>query len=45
MHAINAHFQRGRTPLIAACERGHSETAELLIEKGEDLEKQDKVRN
>ena len=36
-------FQRGRTPLIAACEGGHSETAQVLIEKGADLNKQDQV--
>ena len=36
-------FQRGRTPLIAACEGGHSENAQLLIEKGADLNKQDNV--
>ena len=31
--------------MIAACEGGHSETAQLLIEKGADLEKQDQVRH
>ena len=36
-------FQRGRTPMIAACEGGHSTTAQLLIEKGADLNKQDWV--
>ena len=36
-------FQRERTPLIAACEGGHSETAQLLIEKGADLNKRDLV--
>ena len=38
-------FQSGRTPLIAACEGGHSATAQLLIEKGADLSKQGNVRN
>ena len=36
-------LQIGRTPLIAACKGGHSKTAQLLIEKGADLNKQDKV--
>ena len=36
-------LQSGKTPLIAACERGHSETAQLFIEKGADLNKQDNV--
>ena len=36
-------FQRGRTPLIAACEKGHSESAMMLIEKGANLNKQDGV--
>ena len=36
-------FQQKRTPLIAACEGGHSATAQLLIEKGADLKKQDRV--
>ena len=36
-------FQRRRTPLIAACEGGLSTTAQLLIEKGADLNKQDQV--
>ena len=36
-------FQMGRTPLRAACGRGHSATAQLLIEKGADLNKQDYV--
>ena len=36
-------FQRGMTSLIAACKIGHSETAEMLIEKGADLNKQDEV--
>ena len=31
-------FQRGRTPLIAACWGGHYATAQLLIEKGADLD-------
>ena len=43
--AINVHFQRDRTPLIAACEERRSETAQLLIEKGADLNKQDEVCN
>ena len=30
-------FQIGRTPLTAACEGGHSATAQLLIENGADL--------
>ena len=30
----------GNTPLLAACERGDSNTAQLLIEKGADLSKQ-----
>ena len=30
-------------PLIAACERGHSEIAQLLIEKGADLNENDWV--
>ena len=38
-------FQRGRTPLIVVCEGGHSETAQLLIEKGADVDKQDYVTN
>ena len=29
--------------MIAACEGGHSATAQLLIEKGADLNKQDQV--
>ena len=41
--AINVHFQRNRTPLIAACEEHRSETAQFLIEKGADLNKQDEV--
>ena len=36
-------LQSGRTPLKAACEGGHSVTAQLLIEKGADLDKQDRV--
>ena len=36
-------LQERRTPLIAACEGGHSKTAQLLIEKGADLNKQDEV--
>ena len=36
-------FQSGRTPLIAACKGGHSATAQLLLEKGADLDKQDRV--
>ena len=36
-------FQWGWTPLIAACEKGHSEIAQLLTEKGADLNKQDGV--
>ena len=36
-------FQRGWTPLLAACEGGHSATAQSLIEKGADLNKQDRV--
>ena len=30
-------FQMRRTPLIAACERGHSATVQMLIDKGADL--------
>ena len=37
-------FKRKRTPLTAACEGGHSATAQLLIEKGADMDKQDNVR-
>ena len=37
-------FQNGMAPLIAACEGGHSATAQLLIEKGADMDKQDNVR-
>ena len=37
LYMLSICFQRGRTPLIAACEGGHSETALLLIEKGADL--------
>ena len=33
----------GSTPLIAACEGGHSETAKLLIEKGADFKQEDWV--
>ena len=36
-------FQSGRTPLTAACGGGHSTTAQLLIEEGADLNKQDQV--
>ena len=32
------------TPLIAACKGGHSATAQLLIEEGADLDKQDYIR-
>ena len=31
--------------MIAACEGGHSTTAQLLIEKGAGLDKQDEVGN
>ena len=37
-------FQSGKTPLIAACEGGHSTTAQLSIEEGADLDKQGNVR-
>ena len=36
-------YQDGRSPLIAACEGGHAETAQLLIKKGADVRKADKV--
>ena len=36
-------FQSGRTPLLAACEGGDSKTAQLLVEKGADLNEQDVV--
>ena len=37
-------IQLGMTPLIAACEGGHSATAQLLIEEGANLDKQGNVR-
>ena len=36
-------FQDGRSPLIAACEGGHTETAQLLIDKGVDVNKTGQV--
>ena len=36
-------FQWGSTPLIVACERGDTKTTQLLVEKGADLNKQDRV--
>ena len=43
VHAFNVHFPE-RKDTKAACEGGHSTTAQLLIEKGADLNKQDIVR-
>ena len=36
-------FQGGMTPLMAACEGGHSTTALLLIKKGAAVSKQNLV--
>ena len=46
IHVINIHryHPKGMTPLIAACEGGHSTTAQLSIEEGADLDKQGNVR-
>ena len=35
--------QTGRTPLIRACGRGRSDVAQLLINKGADMNVKDKV--
>ena len=32
-------FQDGKSPLMTACEGGHTETAQLLIDKGADVNK------
>ena len=36
--------QAERSPLLAACERGHTEIALILIDKGADVSMVDKVR-
>ena len=36
-------YQNGLTPLLAACKRGDTETAQLLIDKGADINKEDEV--
>ena len=35
--------QRGQTPLLSAIDRGHSEVAQLLINKGASIDVTDKV--
>ncbi len=36
-------MQKGNTPLHVVCEKGHTETAQLLIDRGADLHKCNKV--
>ena len=36
-------YQDERSPLLAACERGHTETAQLLIDKGANVNKANQV--
>ena len=36
-------YQDGRSPLLAAIEGGHTETAQLLIDKGADVNKANQV--
>ena len=41
---LTAHlYQDGRSPLLAACQRGYTETAQLLIDKGADVNKAGQV--
>ena len=37
------HAQYGRTPLLAAARKGHVEIAQMLMEKGVNIEAMDKV--
>ena len=36
-------LQLGKSPLLAACKGGHTETAKLLIDRGADVNQLDKV--
>ena len=36
-------FERGQSPLLAASKGGHTETAQLLIDKGADVNQCDQV--
>ena len=36
-------YQGGWSPLLAVCEGGHTETAQLLIDKGASVNKADQV--
>ena len=36
-------YQYERSPLLAACQGGHTETAQLLIDKGADVNKASRV--
>ncbi len=36
-------FQEGNTPLHVACKNGHNDTAQLLIDSGADLNRQNRV--
>ena len=37
------YIQRGRTPLLCACAGGHSDIAQLLINKGASIDVADEV--
>ena len=36
-------LQLGKSPLLTACEGGHTETAKLLIDRGADVNQLDEV--
>ena len=43
IHFFNFSLKYGRSPLLAAIERGHTDTAQLLIDKEANVNKCDKV--
>ena len=43
LHEIYKFIQAMETPLFAACEEGHTETAQLLIDKGSNVNQQSRV--
>ncbi len=40
---LKCFIQRKTSPLLAACKEGHTETAQLLIDKGANVNQLDKV--